>query len=176
MTDKKLPLLAISGYSGTGKTTLLQQIIPQLTAHDINVAVIKHSHHDVDIDIPGKDSYLLRKAGACQTVLACDQRWALITETPQLKPVNLYDLINQLDSDKVDIVLVEGFKEEPVDKILLFREEVGKPFNDIIDPYVIALATDKNYNVNIPLLNINDPEQITQFIINWLKQNKANMS
>lgn len=171
MSDKKPPLLAISGYSGTGKTTLLKQVIPLLNQRGVNVAVIKHSHHDVDIDIPGKDSYELRKSGARQTILAGDRRWALITETPDLKPVNLYDLIDQLDSTKIDIVIVEGFKDEPISKIILFREDVGKPFDNIIDPHVIALASNKKYNVNVPQLDINNPNTVTEFIINWLNKN-----
>ena len=171
MTVKTLPLLAITAYSGTGKTTLLQQLIPLLNKKDINVAAIKHSHHDIDIDIPGKDSYLLRKAGANQTIVACDNRWALITETPEAHPVNLHKLINQLNANLIDLVLVEGFKDEPIPKIMLFREEVGKPIDNIMDSYVIALATDKKYNIQVPLLDINDIQQIADFIINWLKLN-----
>lgn len=172
MAGKKVPLLAITAYSGTGKTTLLQQIIPFLNQQQINVAVIKHSHHNVDIDIPGKDSYLLRQAGANQTIIACDQRWALITETPDAAPVNLQQLINQLDAKTIDLVLVEGFKSEPIDKIMLFREEVGKPFTGLIDNYVIALASNNHYDVAVPLLDINSPQQITDFIINWIKNQK----
>ena len=171
MTRYQPAVLAISAYSGTGKTTLLQQIIPLLKQHNINVAAIKHSHHDIDIDIPGKDSYALRKAGANQTIVACDQRWALVTETPNTT-LNLHELIKQFDPDNTDLILVEGFKNEPLPKIMLFREEVGKPFAGLIDSDTIALASDKSYTVSVPLLDINNIKSIVEFIINWLNNLK----
>jgi molybdopterin-guanine dinucleotide biosynthesis protein B len=167
--SNKIPLLAITGYSGTGKTTLLQQLIPALIRSGVNVAAIKHSHHDIDIDVPGKDSYVLRKAGAKQTIIACDNRWAIVTETPDSAAVDLKQLVNQLDSSNIDLALVEGFKHEPIKKIMLFREEVGKPFDNLIDQHVIALASNRQYYVTVPLLDINNPQQIADFIIDWLK-------
>lgn len=171
MVKRQPAILAISAYSGTGKTTLLQQIIPLLKQQNIKVGAIKHSHHDIDIDIPGKDSYLLRKAGANQTIVACDQRWAMVTETPD-SSLDLNALIKQFDPENTDLILVEGFKEEPLPKLALFREAVGKPFEDLIDPYVIALASDKHYAVSVPLLDINDIDSIVKFIINWLNNLK----
>ena len=85
----QIPLLGIAAYSGTGKTTLLKKLIPQLNARGIRIALIKHTHHDMDVDTPGKDSYELRKAGAEQTLVASDKRWALMTETPEQKPLDL---------------------------------------------------------------------------------------
>ncbi|MGL5728028.1 MAG: molybdopterin-guanine dinucleotide biosynthesis protein B, partial [Plesiomonas sp.] len=92
-----LPILGIVGYSGSGKTTLLKKLLPLLRQRGIRPALIKHTHHDVDVDTPGKDSFELRKAGADQTIVVCDQRWALMTETPS-QPASLAMLCSQLSS------------------------------------------------------------------------------
>ncbi|SQI44195.1 Molybdopterin-guanine dinucleotide biosynthesis protein B [Leminorella richardii] len=167
MTNYAIPLLAITAYSGTGKTTLLKQLIPTLAAMGIRCGLIKHSHHNVDVDTPGKDSYELRKAGAAQTIVACDRRWALMTETPT-RPVSLSELVSQFDPERIDIVLLEGFKQEPVPKIALYRAAVGRPLEDLLDEHAIALATDETLEVAIPLLDINASAQIAEFIRDWL--------
>lgn len=100
-----LPLLAISAWSGTGKTTLLQLVIHLLKDRGIRSGLIKHTHHQMDIDTPGKDSYLLRKAGADQVIVASNQRWALMCETPN-QPPNLDTLASRMDSSVLDLVLV----------------------------------------------------------------------
>lgn len=163
------PLLAIAAYSGTGKTTLLKQMIPLLKQRQIRVGLIKHTHHDMDVDTPGKDSYELRKAGADQTLVASNNRWALMTETPEQPPLDLQYLASRFDTGKVDIILVEGFKHEPISKIILYREEVGKPLEDMLDEFVIAIASDRPITGNVPRLDLNDPECIADFIGNWLK-------
>lgn len=163
------PLLAIAAYSGTGKTTLLKQLIPLLKQRQIRVGLIKHTHHDMDVDTPGKDSYELRKAGADQTLVANNNRWALMTETPEKPPLDLQYLASRFDTGKVDIILVEGFKHEPISKIILYREEVGKPLEDMLDEFVIAIASDRPITGNAPLLDLNDPECIADFIGDWLK-------
>lgn len=167
MTNAPLPLLAITAYSGTGKTTLLKALIPTLAAMGIRCGLIKHSHHNVDVDTPGKDSYELRKAGAAQTIVACDQRWALMTETPE-RAVSLPELVNKFNPELIDLVLLEGFKQEAVPKIALYRAAVGRPLADLLDEYAIAIATDEALDVDIPVLNINDCPQIAEFIRTWL--------
>ena len=84
-----IPLLAFAAWSGTGKTTLLKKLIPALCARWIRPGLIKHTHHDMDVDKPGKDSDELRKAGAAQTIVASQQRWALMTETPDEEELDL---------------------------------------------------------------------------------------
>jgi len=166
-----LPLLAISAWSGTGKTTLLKQLIPLLRARNIRPGLIKHTHHNMDVDTPGKDSYELRKAGAAQTIVASQQRWALMTETPELPPLSLSYLVSRMDASTLDLVLVEGFKHEEVAKILLYRQEAGHaPHELVLDPYVIALASDVPLNVPVPVLPLNDPQQIAEFICQWLSK------
>lgn len=156
-----IPLLAITGYSGTGKTTLLEKLIPELTARGVRVGLIKHSHHNVEVDKAGKDSYRLRLAGANPTMIACDQRWALMVETEQLS--EFQTLVQHFLAKEVDLVLVEGFKHESLPKIQLHRKDLTKPLPDL-DEFTLATATD------YPLaqknaLDLNNPVQIAEFIM-----------
>ncbi|HCV65479.1 molybdopterin-guanine dinucleotide biosynthesis protein MobB [Serratia proteamaculans] len=169
MNNALPPLLAIAAYSGTGKTTLLKQLIPLLKQRHIHVGLIKHTHHDMDVDTPGKDSYELRKAGADQTLVASDRRWALMTETPEQQSLDLQYLASRFDRSKVDVILVEGFKHEPVSKIILYREDIGRPLEDMLDEFVIAVASDQSITVKARSLDLNQPESIADFIVEWLK-------
>lgn len=170
MANSLPPLLAIAAYSGTGKTTLLKQLIPLLKQQQIRIGLIKHTHHDMDVDTPGKDSYELRKAGASQTLVANERRWALMTETPEQQPMDLAYLASRFDSSKVDLILVEGFKHEPISKIVLYREEVGKRLESMLDEYVIAVASDRKIEGMVHQLDINQPDEIAIFITQWLSK------
>ncbi|EGA6010391.1 molybdopterin-guanine dinucleotide biosynthesis protein B, partial [Salmonella enterica] len=162
-----IPLLAIAAWSGTGKTTLLKKLIPALCAHGIRPGLIKHTHHDMDVDKPGKDSYELRKAGAAQTLVASQQRWA----TPEQEELDLAWLVSRMDASKLDMVLVEGFKHEAVAKILLFRQGCGHNEEELIlDEHVIAVASDIPLAVAVPVLDLNDVSQISVFILRWLEK------
>lgn len=156
-------LIGICGYSGSGKTTLLKKLIPLLEQAGIRLAVIKHCHHDVDIDVPGKDSYELRKSGAEQIIVASDNRWALITETPH-QPANLLMLAKQFVA--VDLVLVEGFKDEAINKIVCYRQALNKPF--FYDDNTIAVITDVKLAIPLPQFNFEDMQIISHWIKNYL--------
>ncbi|WP_336239745.1 molybdopterin-guanine dinucleotide biosynthesis protein MobB [Enterobacter chuandaensis] len=161
-------VLAISAWSGTGKTTLLKKLIPALCARGIRPGLIKHTHHNMDVDKPGKDSYELRKAGASQTMVASNQRWALMTETPDEAPLDLAYLVSRMDHSTLDLVLVEGFKHEAVPKILLFRSDAGHDINELtLDEHVIAVASDVALDVEVPVLDLNDEDGIAKFIVRW---------
>jgi len=163
-----IPVLAIAAWSGTGKTTLLKAIIPALCARGVRPGLIKHTHHNMDIDTPGKDSYELRKAGAAQTIVASSQRWALMTETPDVEEIDLAYLISRMDHSRLDLVLVEGFKHEPVAKILLFRSDTGHDIKELtLDEHVIAVASDIPLSLQVPVLDINDAEGVVDFILQW---------
>lgn len=165
------PLLAIAAWSGTGKTTLLKRLIPELCVRGLRAGLIKHTHHDMDVDKPGKDSYELRKAGAAQTIVASEQRWALMTETPETPELDLTWLVSRMDASKLDLVLVEGFKHEAVPKILLFRQNSGHRVEElIIDEHTIAVASDMPIATSLPQLDLNDIQQIATFIANWLER------
>ncbi|HEB0913084.1 TPA: molybdopterin-guanine dinucleotide biosynthesis protein MobB [Enterobacter cloacae] len=162
------PVLAIAAWSGTGKTTLLKKLIPALCARGIRPGLIKHTHHNMDVDKPGKDSYELRKAGAAQTMVASRERWALMTETPDEAPLDLAYLVSRMDHSTLDLVLVEGFKHEAVAKILLFRSDAGHDVSELtLDEHVIAVASDVALDVEVPVLDLNDEDRIAEFIVGW---------
>ena len=173
-----LPLLGFAAFSGTGKTTLLEAILPKLVARGIRVAVIKHAHHDFDIDQPGKDSHRLRKAGASQMLISSRCRRALVTETPD-EEATLPHLIAQLDQTQLDLILVEGFKKLSFPKIELHRAEVGKPWLHPTDNNIIAVAANVPVPASgsaplaekppLPLLDINNLEQITDFVVRFIQ-------
>lgn len=163
------PVLGFAAYSGTGKTTLLVKLLPLLRLQGLHVTMIKQTHHDFEIDVPGKDSYELRKAGADQVLLASGKRTALITENDSHVEPRLSDLIDQLDLRKVDLIMVEGFKYEQFDKIELHRSSIGEKLIFTEDESVIAVATDENIDTgDLPLLNINAVEEVAGFINRWL--------
>jgi molybdopterin-guanine dinucleotide biosynthesis protein B len=162
------PVLAISAWSGTGKTTLLKKLIPALCDKGIRPGLIKHTHHNMDVDKPGKDSYELRKAGAAQTMVASSHRWALMAETPDEAPLDLAYLVSRMDHSLLDLVLVEGFKHEAVPKILLFRRDAGHDIAELtLDEHVIAVASDIGLDLPVPVLDLNDVDGIAEFIVTW---------
>lgn len=163
------PVLGIAAWSGTGKTTLLTQILPLLCAQGLRVGMIKHAHHEFDIDHPGKDSYELRKAGAEQMLIASSRRWALMVENPVDGDVSLWDMLAHLDRGKLDLILVEGFKHEQFPKLELHRAAVGKPLLFPDDAAIIALACDTTVKTDLPQLDINDPTAIAAFIVDYCR-------
>ena len=164
-----IPVLAISAWSGTGKTTLLKKLIPALCSAGVRPGLIKHTHHNMDVDKPGKDSYELRKAGAAQTIVASRQRWALMTETPDEKTLDLGFLVSRMDHSALDLVLVEGFKHESVAKILLFRRDAGHDTCELtLDEHVIAVASDTGLSLPVPVLDLNDTDGMVSFIQQWM--------
>ena len=172
LSKNNIPVLGLAAYSGTGKTTLLVKLLPLMKLQGLRVAMIKQTHHDFEIDKPGKDSFELRKAGADQVLLASDKRSALITEYENGADRSLNQLINELDLDSIDLVMVEGFKHERFEKIELFRPSVGKDPIFPNDESVIAVASDVQLDTGkLPLLNINVPEEVAGFINRWLDQN-----
>lgn len=167
------PLLGFcASGSGIGKTTLLTNLIPILTARGLRLSVIKHAHHTFDIDHPGKDSYRIREAGAIQTMLGSRKRWALMTESWRADDrdddLRLAELLPHMDTSLVDLILVEGFKQESIPKIEIYRPSLDKPLWAEHDPYVIAVATDGPAPTKLPQLDLNDPHGIANFVQAWL--------
>ncbi len=164
-----LPVIGFAAYSGTGKTALLKKLLPLLKAQGLRIGMIKHAHHRFDIDHPGKDSFELRKAGAEQMLIASGSRWALMADTPDRIEADpdLMELLERLDKDSLDLVLVEGFKAQPFDKIELQRPCLAKPLLFPNDPSIIAVATDAPLAqaTKLPLLDLNNPSAIASFII-----------
>lgn len=160
-----IAVIGFAAFSGTGKTTLLKQLIPQLTQRHYRVGIIKQSHHDIEVDTPGKDSYALRKAGAVQTVLACPRRQILIREFDPAIEQDLLACLDTLQVEALDIVLVEGFKYTSFDKIELHRVALDKPLLYPEDEDIIAIATDAaDRHHTLPMLDLNDVNAICDFI------------
>jgi molybdopterin-guanine dinucleotide biosynthesis protein MobB len=170
LTRAQKPVVGFAAYSGAGKTTLLKQLLPLLTERGVRIGMIKHAHHNFDIDIPGKDSYELRKAGASQMLVASARREALVVEKTAPSEPHLDTLIGRLHQDELDLILVEGFKQVAFPKIELYRPSVGKPALYPQDSSVIAVATDAALaaSTDLPVLDINDPDAIAAFILQRL--------
>lgn len=162
------PLVGFCAFSGTGKTTLLTQLIPLLDSHGVRLAVIKHAHHQFDVDQKEKDSYKLRHAGARQMLISSSRRWALMTELADKQTeLTLAELTGQIDHENIDLILVEGFKKEAFSKIELHRPSLGHPVMCMEDENIIAFASDEPCDIpgNITSLNINAPQEIATFIL-----------
>ena len=166
-----VPLLGFVAPSGTGKTTLLTRLIPALNARGVRCAAIKHSHHDFDIDIPGKDSHRLRAAGARQVLLASPHRVLSVEEGDGRTEPCLHDLVGRLDLSAVDLVLVEGFRQERLPKIEVHRPERGTALLCQEDDDIVALACDADpgQRLAIPLLPMNEPDAVADFIVGWMR-------
>ncbi len=166
--DFSIPVIGFSAYSGTGKTTLLKQVLPRLRESGLRITVIKHAHHSFDPDHPGKDSYELRKAGADCCVVISRHRVAIMEDfRDSRQDPTLADALSMVDSQRFDLVVVEGFKHEPFPKIELCRPSLGLQQLFTEDDSVIAVATDAPLNApcTLPILNLNDPAQITAFVL-----------
>lgn len=179
MISSPVPLLGFCAWgSGIGKTTLLTSLIPVLTLHGLRISVIKHAHHAFDIDHPGKDSYRIRESGAVQTLLGSRRRWALMTELSHIRPerreADLAELLTHMDTSLADIILVEGFKQEAIPKIEVYRPSLANPLLAATDPYVIAVASDGAAPTSLPVLDLNDPIAIAEFVLQWLKNQPGN--
>ncbi|MBK8535294.1 MAG: molybdopterin-guanine dinucleotide biosynthesis protein B [Candidatus Competibacteraceae bacterium] len=136
-----MKVLGISGWSGCGKTTLIVALIPRLWVHGLTVSTLKHAHHDVDLDVPGKDTYRHREAGAQEVILATGQRWALLHELREAPEPPLAELLTHLQP--VDLVLVEGWKTGAYPKLEIWRPvTMDKPPRFPNDPTIIAIACD----------------------------------
>jgi len=168
--NNRLAILGIcAAGSNAGKTTLITQLIPELAKRNIRVSVIKHAHHQFDIDHPGKDSFSIREAGAVQTLIASGKRWALMTEmmrTPNYSDeANLDELLDQINPDYADLILVEGFKQAAIPKIEVYRPSVHQLLLAREDKNIIAVATDEPLELSIPTLDLNNISAIADFII-----------
>jgi molybdopterin-guanine dinucleotide biosynthesis protein B len=133
-------VIGFAGWSGAGKTTLIVKLIPALIARGLSVSTLKHAHHSLEVDKPGKDSYRHREAGAREVLVASANRWALMRELRDEDEPHLADLLPRLSD--VDLVIVEGFKRETHAKLEVHRKDVGKPFLFPEDRNIVAVVSD----------------------------------
>ena len=164
-----MKVFGFAGYSGSGKTTLIEQLIPRFVLHGMKVSLIKHAHHLFDIDKPGKDSYRHREAGATEVLITSDQRWVLMHELRGEPEPSLHEQLARFSP--CDLVLVEGYKRARIPKLEVHRPSVGKPLLHPDDPNIVAVASDMPIATTLPVLDINDPEAVAQWIIRFLERN-----
>jgi molybdopterin-guanine dinucleotide biosynthesis protein B len=161
-----MKVFGFCGYSGAGKTTLIESLIPRFVAHGLKVSLIKHTHHGFDMDRPGKDSWRHREAGAVEVMLVSDQRWVLMHEMRDAPPPQLPDMLHHLSP--CDLVILEGFKTSPWDKIEVHRVANGKPLIWPDAPGLVAVVRDQVLDSSLcglPQLDINDHAAVASFVL-----------
>ena len=168
-----MKVIGIAGYSGSGKTTLIERVIPFLVREGLRVSLIKHAHHEFDVDQPGKDSYRHRHAGCVEVLVSSSKRWALMHELRGATEPGLQEQLKHMSP--CDLVLVEGYKAEPIPKIEVHRRAGHTPLLHPEDSHVVAVATDEPLNTLLPQLDIDDPEDVARFIIQYLGLNRARL-
>jgi molybdopterin-guanine dinucleotide biosynthesis protein B len=149
-----MKVIGLAGWSGAGKTTLLKRVIPHLLNEGLRVSVIKHAHHEFDVDIPGKDSWVHRQSGATEVLVSSGRRWALMHELRGAVEPRLPELLKKMSP--VDLVIVEGFKREPHRKIEVHRAANQKPLLFPDDPGVVGIATDTRVETRLPTAHLDD--------------------
>ncbi|HTV34618.1 MAG TPA: molybdopterin-guanine dinucleotide biosynthesis protein B [Methylocella sp.] len=161
-------VIGFAGWSGAGKTTLIVKLITHLSARGFRVSTLKHAHHDFDIDQPGKDSFLHREAGACEVLVASARRFALIHELRGAPEPSLAELLTRLSP--VDLLLIEGFRRDPLVKIEVHRAANGKPWLYPEDPHIVAVATDaqrmaENFPAHLPYAGLDEVEILASLVL-----------
>ena len=158
-----MKVFGFAGWSGSGKTTLIEQLIPRFVLHGVSVSLIKHAHHQFDIDRPGKDSYRHRHAGCTEVMVTSDVRWALMHEMRGAPERSLEEQIARMTP--VDLLLVEGWKWQAIRKLEVYREANGKPLLYPDDGHIIAVASDVTVEAKLPRFAIDDYDRIAQFVL-----------
>lgn len=157
-----MQVFGFAGWSGSGKTTLIERLIPRLTARGLAVSLVKHAHHEFDIDRPGKDSHRHREAGCREVLITSALRWALMHELRGSTELTLDAGLARLSV--CDLALVEGFKTAPIPKLEVYRESVGKPLLHPTDPHILAVASEGPLATALPVFAIDDIDAIAAFI------------
>jgi molybdopterin-guanine dinucleotide biosynthesis protein B len=158
-----MKLIGLAGWSGAGKTTLLERVIPHLIARGLSVSTIKHAHHSFDVDVPGKDSWKHRNAGATEVLVSSANRFALMHELRGASEPSLPELLSLLSP--VDLVIVEGFKADSHPKIEVYRAETGKDLLHGQDKAIVAVASDVAVETHLPVLHLDDIEKIADMML-----------
>jgi molybdopterin-guanine dinucleotide biosynthesis protein B len=158
-----MKIICLAGWSGAGKTTLLTRLIPHFLGQGLRVSVIKHAHHHFDVDVPGKDSWRHREAGAAEVLVASERRWALMHELRGAAEPRLTELLAKLSP--VDLVVVEGFKREQYCKIEVHRAANGKPLLFPDDPGIVGIASDAVLDSSLPTVNLDDVPAVAALML-----------
>jgi molybdopterin-guanine dinucleotide biosynthesis adapter protein len=157
-----MKIYGVIGWKNSGKTSLMERLVADITGRGFSVSTVKHVHHDVDLDQPGKDTFRHRQAGAREVVLASADRLAILVEHRGPEP-ELPAVLSRLSP--VDLVLVEGYKRDAHPKVEVWRAETGQPLIQPGDPLVRAVATDATLTLPVPVLDLNDTTAVADFIL-----------
>jgi molybdopterin-guanine dinucleotide biosynthesis protein B len=149
-----MKVIGIAGWSGAGKTTLISRVIPYLRQQGLRISVIKHAHHDFDVDIPGKDSWVHRQSGAEEVLVSSANRWVLMHELRGVEEPKLPELLQKMSP--VDLVVIEGFKSQPIRKIEVHRKVNGKPLLFPGDPAIAGIAAYTTLETTLPVAHLDD--------------------
>jgi molybdopterin-guanine dinucleotide biosynthesis protein B len=158
-----MKIFGFAGYSGSGKTTLIERLIPLFTQRGLRVSLIKHAHHTFDVDQPGKDSHRHRQAGCTEVLITSSRRWALMHELRGAPEPPLSEHVKRMSP--CDLLLVEGFKREPIPKLEVYRAEVGEPLIHPHDQNIVAIASDGRLETRLPQFDLNAPAAIADFVV-----------
>jgi molybdopterin-guanine dinucleotide biosynthesis protein B len=157
-----MKVIGLAGWSGAGKTTLLTRAIPHLIARGLRVSVIKHAHHKFDVDVPGKDSWLHREAGAEEVLVSSGKRWALMHELRDAPEPPVLELLKKMS--RVDLVVIEGYKTDSHRKIEVHRAANGKPLLFPDDSGIVGIAADATVATTLPVAHLDDVEAVAEMM------------
>ncbi len=162
-----MKIYGVVGWKNAGKTTLVERLVGEISGRGFTVSTVKHTHHKVDVDQKGKDSWRHRQAGSRQVILASSARWAIMTELKGMPETPLKDLLAHLAP--VDLVIVEGYKRDDHPKIETWRAETGQPLIALDDPTVRLIATnDTPEGASQPVIGLDDIAGVADFILSDL--------
>jgi molybdopterin-guanine dinucleotide biosynthesis adapter protein len=162
-----MKIFGFAGWSGSGKTTLVEKLIPRFVKRGLRTSLIKHAHHNFDVDTPGKDSYRHRQAGAAEILVTSSRRWVLMHELRGAQEPSFDEQIKHFSP--CDLLLVEGFKFAPIPKLEVWRQETGEALLHPNDPHIVAIAADSKVETKLPQLDLNDDAAIAAFILRHLE-------
>jgi len=168
-----MKVIGIAGYSGSGKTTLIEKVIPILVGEGLRVSLVKHAHHEFDLDQPGKDSWRHRHAGCMEVLVSSSRRWAIVHELRGAPEASLDEQLKRLSP--CDLVIVEGYKAAPIAKLEVHRRDSGAPLLYPDDPHVVAVATDEPLDTQLPQLDLDSPPDVARFIVRHLGLDRARL-
>ena len=157
-----MKVFGFAGWSGSGKTVLIERLVPLLTGRGLEVSLIKRAHHELVVDVPGKDSDRHRRAGCSEVLVSSSVRWAHIHELRGAPEQTLKQLIDRISP--CDLLLVEGFKRGAFPKIEVFRRANGKEALHPHDPHIVAVAADCRFDTALPQFDLDDADGIADFL------------
>ncbi|TSA16496.1 MAG: molybdopterin-guanine dinucleotide biosynthesis protein B [Betaproteobacteria bacterium] len=165
-----MKIFGFAGWSGGGKTTLIEQVIPRFARTGLKVSLIKHAHDRFDVDQPGKDSFRHRAAGCSEVLVTSGERWALMHEMRGEDEATLEQQIARMSP--CDLLLIEGYKRYPLPKLEIYRKANGKPLLHPQDEHIVALATDTPVQCPLPQFGLEDYDGIAAFVLDTLELNR----